>query len=69
MPTKLNQVKNSLHEPTHDYFQDWGWDVVYSIGYEIVQDFIKNNPDVGFEEWSKMPAAELFERSGWKADD
>lgn len=35
----------------------------YKIGYQIMQDFIKNNPDVSIEEWTKMWATEILEKS------
>lgn len=35
----------------------------YNIGYQIMQDFIKNNPDVSIEEWTDMRADEILELS------
>lgn len=35
----------------------------YKIGYQIMQDFIHNNPDVSIEEWTKMKADEILELS------
>lgn len=35
----------------------------YKIGYQIMQDFIKNNPDVSIEEWTKMWATDILELS------
>lgn len=35
----------------------------YKIGYQIMQDFIKNNPDVSIEEWTQMNAVEILELS------
>ena len=38
----------------------------YRIGYRIMQEFIKNNPDVNVEEWTSMRAEEIFEKSGYE---
>lgn len=38
----------------------------YRIGYTIMQEFIKNNPDVSVEEWTNMDAREIFKKSGYK---
>lgn len=35
----------------------------YSIGYQIMQDFLKNNPEVSIEEWTEMKAADILELS------
>lgn len=35
----------------------------YKIGYQIIQDFIKNNPDVSIEDWTQMNASEILEKS------
>ncbi|WMM24461.1 DUF2268 domain-containing putative Zn-dependent protease [Tissierella sp. MB52-C2] len=38
----------------------------YTIGYNIMQAFIKNNPDVSVEEWTNMDAKEILEKSGYE---
>lgn len=38
----------------------------YIIGYHIVQDFLKNNTDYSIEEWTKLSATELLNKSGYK---
>lgn len=40
----------------------------YQIGYNIVQNFIKNNPRVSIDEWTNMDAKEVLERSGYEED-
>ncbi len=35
----------------------------YALGFEIVQDFLKNNPDVTVGEWTALSPEELFEKS------
>ena len=38
----------------------------YRIGYTIMQEFVKNNPDVSVEEWTNMRAEDSFEKSGYE---
>ncbi|GAA0350798.1 DUF2268 domain-containing putative Zn-dependent protease [Bacillus horti] len=35
----------------------------YKIGYQIMQDFLENNPEVTLEEWTAMWATEILEKS------
>ena len=38
----------------------------YAIGYNIVQEFIKNNPEVTIDEWTDMKAIDILEKSRWE---
>jgi len=40
---------------------------VYTIGYRIMQDFFKNNPDVTLQEWTDMEAEDIFRKSNYEA--
>jgi uncharacterized protein YjaZ len=37
----------------------------YRIGYQIMQDFLKDNPGVSIKEWTFMDADEILEKSGF----
>lgn len=39
---------------------------VYTIGYRIMQDFFKNNPDVHLLEWTDMKAEEILSKSKYE---
>lgn len=70
------KIKPNLDSTDEDYFQkvffgDYEEFPVwtgYKIGYNIVKDFIKNNPRVSIEEWTNMDAKEVLERSGYEED-
>ena len=70
------KIKPNLDSTNQDYYQKvfFGDDeefphwTGYTIGYNIVQDFIKNNPKVSIEEWTNMDAKEVLERSGYEKD-
>lgn len=38
----------------------------YKIGFQIMKSFIEENPDVSIEEWTHMPAEEIFLSSKYK---
>lgn len=38
----------------------------YTIGYNIVQEYIKNNPKVSIEEWTNMEVKDILENSGYE---
>lgn len=38
----------------------------YAIGYNIVQEFIENNPEVTIDEWTDMKAIDILEKSGYE---
>ena len=38
----------------------------YTIGYNIVQDFLKNNPEISFEELTDMEPNEILDRSNYE---
>jgi len=38
---------------------------VYTIGYNIVHDFISNNPQIGLLKWTDMDAEEMYSRSNY----
>lgn len=52
-------------EYVHSVTKDEYWSG-YVIGYHIVQAFIGNNPEVSVDQWTKMGAAELYEKSGYE---
>lgn len=69
-----NKIKSNLDSTDGDYkrkvmfgdneeFPSWGG---YKIGYNIMQGFIKNNPDVSIEDWTSMDAKEILEKSGYE---
>jgi uncharacterized protein YjaZ len=37
----------------------------YTIGYNIVKEYIKKNPNVSIQEWTSMKAADILEKSGY----
>lgn len=37
----------------------------YKIGYQIMQEFLKNNPDVSIEQWTSMDSDEILEKSNF----
>ena len=68
-----DEIKENLNNP-NSYYQE---DIMlgdcsnvptlcgYRIGYSIMQEFIKNNPDVSVEEWANMDAKGILEKSGY----
>ena len=38
----------------------------YTIGYNIVQEYIKNNPNVSIEEWTNIEAKDILENSRYE---
>ncbi len=38
----------------------------YKIGYEIMESFLIENPDVSLEEWTQMPAEDIYAKSNFK---
>lgn len=38
----------------------------YTIGYKIVQEFLKNNTEMSIEEWTKLDSSELYKLSGYE---
>jgi uncharacterized protein YjaZ len=38
----------------------------YAIGHHIVQAFIGINPAVSVDQWTRMSATELYEKSGYE---
>ena len=68
-----NSIKNQLSSDDSELFQKLmfgGGDFQrwsgYTIGYHIVQDFLKNNSDYSIEEWTKLSSTELLNKSGYK---
>ncbi|GAB6109060.1 DUF2268 domain-containing putative Zn-dependent protease [Fusibacter bizertensis] len=45
-----------------DNYPYWGG---YTIGYKIVQEFIKNNQEINIEEWTKLQPNILLEKSNY----
>jgi len=41
----------------------------YKIGYEIMESFLIENPDVSLEEWTKMPAEDIYAKSNFKGKE
>ncbi|WMM24467.1 DUF2268 domain-containing putative Zn-dependent protease [Tissierella sp. MB52-C2] len=69
-----NKIKENLNSVDYKYQREIMFGGVkgiptncgYKIGYNIMQEFIKNNPDVSVEEWTGMKAEEIFEKSGYE---
>lgn len=40
--------------------------VKYRLGYMIVSDFVKQNPEVSLKEWSRMSSVQILEKSSYK---
>lgn len=38
----------------------------YTIGYRIVQEFLKNNPDITLLEWTDLEAEEILAKSKYQ---
>ena len=62
----VDLVKRNLHSTDLQFqnqimFNNSG----YAIGFTIVQEFIKNNPNVTVDDWTDMPATEILEKSGY----
>lgn len=55
-------AKKVIFEGVKD-FPHWNG---YTIGYHIVQDFLKNNPEISIEEWTKMDSSVILERSRYE---
>lgn len=41
----------------------------YKIGYQIMESFLLENPDVSLEEWTKMPAKDIYTKSNLKGTE
>ena len=41
----------------------------YKIGYEIMESFLIENPDVSLEEWTQMPAKDIYAKSNIKGSE
>lgn len=68
-----SSIKNQLSSDDPELFQKLmfgGGDFPrwsgYTIGYHIVQDFLKNNNDYSIEEWTKLSSTELRNKSIYK---
>lgn len=35
----------------------------YKIGYQIMENFLIENPDISIEEWTRMPAKDIYTKS------
>lgn len=57
------QLNSEDGELLHNVMFGWGG---YTIGYNIVQDFLKNNPEVSIEEWTKMDSREILDKSRYE---
>ena len=68
------KIKQNLDSTDGDYYhkilfgdyEEFPLWAGYQIGYNIVQNFIKNNPKVSIEEWTDMDAKEILKRSGYE---
>ncbi|MBU5437400.1 DUF2268 domain-containing protein [Tissierella sp. MSJ-40] len=69
-----NKIKPYLNNTDYDYYSkvmfgdylEFPRNAGYKIGYNIMQGFIKNNPDVSIEDWTSMDAKEILEKSGYE---
>gem|GEM_PF-854882 len=68
-----NNIKENLDNTDSDYSKkvlhgdnkEFPLAAGYIIGYNIVQEFIKNNPEVSIEEWTNMRAMDMLKKSGY----
>lgn len=65
-----DKMKDRIYEEDWNYIfkvlfggEDYKKYAGYNIGYNIMQNFIKNNPNVSIEEWTEMDAEEILEKS------
>ena len=69
-----NKIKPYLNNTDYDYYSkvmfgdylEFPRNAGYKIGYNIMQEFIKNNPEISIEEWTDMDAREILEKSGYE---
>ena len=73
---QLNRFKDNLNTTDHNIIAELMFNVQssldtadargYSVGYQIVQAFINNNPDVSILEWTAMSSEEILEKSDFE---